>query len=112
MLQIGMPRHFYIYEGDSGDCTVKDESDGTPFHFMNVLEAMAFVHRQCGTEEIAVSYYNASGNLVFTKMIEQERNPPRYRILPVRESSLPIRARWRTGSRLPPADSAIHSSND
>lgn len=63
-------RHFYIYEGESGECIVKEgEHDGGLCSFPSLPEAMAFVREQRGEAEVAVSRYDAQGRHVHTERI-------------------------------------------
>lgn len=66
-----MPPQFHLYEGEVGDYTVKDPS-GRLFQFRNLLEAMGFVCRQSGGEEVMLSCFSEGGSLVFEKLIGEE----------------------------------------
>jgi hypothetical protein len=63
-------RHFYIYEGETGDCTVKEgEQDGELYQFHDIIDAIAYVRRQRGEEEIVVSRYASDGRHIHTGKI-------------------------------------------
>jgi hypothetical protein len=68
---ISMPLQFFIYEGETGDYTVKNGA-GMLFQFLNLLDAMRFVHRQSAGDEVMVSCFSAGGNLLFEKLIGNE----------------------------------------
>lgn len=65
-----MRPHFYVYDQDSGGVVVKAEEFPTPFRFAHILEALAFVRRHRGEDGVAVSYYDVSGRLVFSRLLE------------------------------------------
>jgi hypothetical protein len=66
-----MPPQFHLYEGETGDYTVKDPS-GRIFQLRDLLDAIGFIRRQSGGEEVMVSCFSEGGNLLFEKLIGEE----------------------------------------
>jgi hypothetical protein len=77
---MAMPPQFHLYEGEAGDYTVKDPS-GRLFQLRNLLDAMGFIRRQSGGEEVMVSCFNEGGGLLFEKLIGEEEG--RFRLCSV-----------------------------
>lgn len=60
-----MARQFFIYIGVDEQCTVKDGETTMTYEFPDVLEALSFVRRQRGGEQVEVTGYGPNGEIAF-----------------------------------------------
>ena len=67
--QTEMPRQFFVHTEEGGCCTVTEEGFEMSQIFPDILQAVAYVRRQRGTDSVLMTVFDEARNPKFTRVI-------------------------------------------